>query len=118
MKNYARSVPEEYYHAARYVTGQESVLEVAADQSTDPVSPADHQKVRELIAESLRKLDEREREIVSNHFGLSPDKEPMTLEQLGRRFGVTKERVRQIEKRALAQLKTVLAPSLMDTFAT
>ncbi len=118
MKNYARSVPEEYYHASRYVTGQESVLEVAADRSTDSVSPADHQKVRELIAESLQKLDEREREIVSNHFGLSPDKEPMTLEQLGRRFGVTKERVRQIEKRALAQLKTVLAPSLMDTFAT
>ena len=38
----------------------------------------------------------------------------LTLEQLGKRFGVTKERVRQIERRALDRLRGLLAPSLAD----
>jgi DNA-directed RNA polymerase sigma subunit (sigma70/sigma32) len=40
----------------------------------------------------------------------------MTLEQLGERYGVTKERVRQIEQRALIRLRQVLSPTLADSF--
>ncbi len=115
-KNYARSVPEQHYHAARYVTGQEGVLEAAADHRTEPVSPSDRRRVRELIARGMRELTEREREVVSHHFGLGEGEEPVTLEQLGQRYGVTKERVRQIEQKALSRLREVLTPSLVDAF--
>jgi RNA polymerase primary sigma factor len=78
---------------------------------------SDRQHVRAAIAAGMEELDEREREIVSGHFGLGGRHGSLTLEQLGQRFGVTKERVRQIERRALARLREVLAPSLAETLA-
>jgi RNA polymerase sigma factor (sigma-70 family) len=118
MKNYARTVPEEHYHCTRYVTGQETVLEAVADRRAEPVSQSDRQQVRQLIAAGVNQLTEREREVVNNHFGLENRESALTLEQLGRRFGVTKERIRQIEQRALARLREVLAPSLADALPT
>jgi RNA polymerase primary sigma factor len=50
----------------------------------------------------MRRLEDRERAIVSLRFGL--EGEPMTLEEIGRRLGVTRERVRQIEVQALRKL--------------
>ncbi len=114
MKNYARSIPEERYHYARYVTGQEEILATEANRQPEPVSESDREHVRKLIASGMNELGEREREIVAGHFGLGTKGTPLTLEQLGKRFGVTKERVRQIEQRALARLREVLAPSLVD----
>lgn len=116
-KNYARSIPEQHYHNARYVTGQDTVLETAAERSVEPVYAGDRERVKELIAVGMRELTEREREVVSNHFGLEKPGASLTLEQLGKRFGVTKERVRQIEMRALARLREILAPSLRDAIA-
>ena len=116
-KNYARSIPEQHYHNARYVTGQDTVLETAAERCVEPVHAGDRERVKELIAVGMRELTEREREVVSNHFGLEKPGTSLTLEQLGKRFGVTKERVRQIEMRALARLREVLAPSLRDAIA-
>lgn len=117
MKNYARSIPTEQYQTARFVTGQEELLDAAP--STGPTGTAgeasDRNRVRELIGEGLMALEEREREIVRAHFGLGGDGTPLTLEQLGQRFGVTKERVRQIEQRAIERLREVLAPELADT---
>jgi len=117
VKNYARSIPEQHYHNARYVTGQDTVLESAAERSVEPVHAGDRERVKELIADGMRELTDREREVVSNHFGLEKPGTSLTLEQLGKRFGVTKERVRQIELRALARLREVLAPSLRDAIA-
>jgi len=117
MKNYARSIPEQHYHNTRWVTGQETVLETAADRSAEPVHAGDRERVKELIAAGMRELTDREREVVSNHFGLEKPGSSLTLEELGKRFGVTKERVRQIEMRALARLREVLAPSLADAIA-
>jgi RNA polymerase sigma factor (sigma-70 family) len=114
MKNYARSIPEQRYHYARYVTGQEEILSTEADRSTEPANESDREHVRNAIASGMSELDEREREIIASHFGLGRSGAPLTLEQLGKRFGVTKERVRQIEQRALARLREVLAPSLVD----
>ena len=117
MKNYARSIPEQHYHCSRYVTGQDAVLDSAADHRPAPAPESDRKRVRELIAEALGSLTEREREIVSGHFGLAKRDGTLTLEQLGKRFGVTKERVRQIEQRALGRLREVLSPSLVDALA-
>jgi len=116
-KNYARSIPEQHYHNARYVTGQDTVLDTAAERNVEPVHAGDRERVKELIAVGMRELTDREREVVSNHFGLEKPGTSLTLEQLGKRFGVTKERIRQIEMRALARLREVLAPSLRDAIA-
>jgi len=117
VKNYARSIPEQLYRASRYVTGQEEVLEAAPDRQVESTSESDRDRVRELITAGMDELDEREREIVSSHFGLGGRVGTLTLEQLGQRFGVTKERIRQIERRALARLREVLAPSLVEALA-
>jgi RNA polymerase sigma factor (sigma-70 family) len=118
VKNYARSIPEQLGRYSRYVTGQEEVLEAASDHRPQPASESDRQRVRELITAGMSELDEREREIVSSHFGLGHRGGALTLEQLGQRFGVTKERVRQIEQRALNRLRELLAPSLAETIAS
>jgi RNA polymerase primary sigma factor len=60
--------------------------------------------LKEQIDGVLRTLSPREREILSLRFGLE-DGRPRTLEQVGERFGLTRERIRQIERRALSQLK-------------
>lgn len=114
MKNYARSIPEQQYHCARYVTGQDLVLEMAEDVRTADAGETDRQHVRQAIQEGLTALNERERDILSQHFGLAGHASPLTLEQLGARFGVTKERIRQIERKALARLRQLLSPSIAD----
>ena len=59
---------------------------------------------RRHLAEVLDSLGEREREVVRMRYGLV-DGEPRTLEEVGRVFGVTRERVRQIEAKSLAKLR-------------
>ena len=56
------------------------------------------------VARLLSSLDEREREILKLRFGLDGG-EPRTLEQIGERLGLTRERIRQIEARALSRLR-------------
>jgi RNA polymerase sigma factor (sigma-70 family) len=114
MKNYARTIPENHYRYARYVTGQEEILESAPDHRAAPVSEQSVEGVREMLTAGLVTLSERERTIVTEHYGLFGRSAAKTLEQLGQRFGVTKERIRQIEKRALTKLQEVLSPSVLD----
>ncbi|MCA8986258.1 MAG: sigma-70 family RNA polymerase sigma factor, partial [Planctomycetaceae bacterium] len=59
------------------------------------------------IMSILDQLDVRERDIIKHRYGLNTGTEPETLEQVGNRFGVTKERIRQIESRALSKLKKI-----------
>jgi RNA polymerase sigma factor (sigma-70 family) len=57
-----------------------------------------------VLGGAIATLDEREREILAARF--APDEsEPVTLEQIGRRMGISRERVRQIERRALERLR-------------
>jgi RNA polymerase primary sigma factor len=58
-------------------------------------------------------LNDNEREILALRFGLN-DNDPQTLDTIGRKFGVTRERIRQIEAKSLAKLKKTLADSLSD----
>ena len=59
-------------------------------------------------------LDDRERNIIMFRFGLNHETEPQTLEQLGGRFGVTKERIRQLESRALGKLRKIALEEKLD----
>jgi RNA polymerase primary sigma factor len=60
------------------------------------------------LAELMEKLDARERRILEERFGLEGDT-PKTLEEVGQRFGVTRERIRQLQNGALGKLRRALA---------
>jgi RNA polymerase primary sigma factor len=63
--------------------------------------------LRQEVRDILEELDEREAEILTMRFGLDGSK-PRTLEEVGRRFKVTRERVRQIQNIALTKLRRVM----------
>jgi RNA polymerase primary sigma factor len=69
-----------------------------------PYDSASKQLLKENIKEVLHTLSEREARVLRMRFGLDGHKQ-MTLEEVGREFGVTRERVRQIEAKALRKLK-------------
>ena len=64
----------------------------------------------ERVSEWLEELSDNERKIITMRFGLE-DKEPQTLDTIGRSFGVTRERIRQIEAKSLEKLRKMLQAS-------
>ncbi len=74
------------------------------DKIMGPVDAAARQLLKEQIRGALAVLNPREREVLEMRFGLS-DGQEHTLEEVGRHFGVTRERIRQIEAKALRKLR-------------
>jgi RNA polymerase sigma factor (sigma-70 family) len=72
--------------------------------AADPVAEAEQGEVARVVAAALRALSPRERQVVAARHGLG-GRAPETLEQIGRRPGLTRERVRQIEAEALGRLR-------------
>ncbi|MBV8330742.1 MAG: RNA polymerase sigma factor RpoD/SigA [Verrucomicrobia bacterium] len=64
--------------------------------------------MRDELGELLEVLDDRERKIIFKRFGLDGGK-PNTLEEVGKKFGVTRERIRQLQNIAMAKLRRALA---------
>jgi RNA polymerase primary sigma factor len=74
------------------------------DKVIGPVDAAARQLLKEQVRGALAALSEREREVLEMRFGLQ-DGQEHTLEEVGRHFGVTRERIRQIEAKALRKLR-------------
>jgi RNA polymerase primary sigma factor len=75
------------------------------DQQADvPADVAARRMLGAAVIEALDQLNEREKQVVKLRFGLD-DGQPRTLEEVGREFGVTRERIRQIESKTLAKLR-------------
>jgi RNA polymerase primary sigma factor len=74
------------------------------DKVPGPVDAASKQLLKEQIKSALGVLSEREREVLEMRFGLV-DGQDHTLEEVGKHFGVTRERIRQIEAKALRKLR-------------
>ena len=74
------------------------------DPQHQPEAIASEKIMREVLAKTLAGLPERERRIIELRYGLS-GLEPMTLEQVGQEFGVTRERIRQMEIKTLRRLQ-------------
>jgi RNA polymerase primary sigma factor len=74
------------------------------DKVAGPVEKADHQLLKEQVRSVLNLLNDREREVLEMRFGLK-DGQDHTLEEVGKYFGVTRERIRQIEAKALRKLR-------------
>jgi RNA polymerase primary sigma factor len=69
-----------------------------------PVDAATRQLLKEQIRDALFVLNDREREVLEMRFGLK-DGQEHTLEEVGKFYGVTRERIRQIEAKALRKLR-------------
>jgi len=91
--------------------GDSSVADLIADVSANEpeTETADRARSSELL-EALAKLQPRQRRVLIERFGLGGVR-PRTLEEVGANLGITRERVRQLEARALRELRTV-APGL------
>lgn len=74
------------------------------DRVQVPAEAADFSMLREQLGEVLCTLTDRERQVLCMRFGLL-DGEGRTLEEVGREFNVTRERIRQIEAKALRKLR-------------
>src|SRR5262249_23292429 len=97
MKNFARSIPDEKRIRDRYLTGREEVFELAPDvRSNEQEIVASQEQAAHKVNRLLEYLDPREREIIRMRAGLDNYPEDMTLEQIGRHQGITKERARQL----------------------
>jgi RNA polymerase primary sigma factor len=106
MKNFARTIPDEHRRRDRFRTSQAEMFGAAPDQRSDQYGQESAQTQRvSQIGKILERLDDREQKIIISRFGLDHTAEPLTLKEVGQEMGVTKERVRQIEARALAKLR-------------
>jgi len=115
MKNYARTIPDEFKQRDRFRPTSEEMFLATEDERTDRFSMESAQAQRERqVGKILEKLDEREKKIVVRRFGLDYSQEPQTLKEVGEELGVTKERIRQIEARALNKLRLAAKEEKID----
>ena len=106
VKNFARTLYDANRHRDRFCTGHSEMLSYTEDVRADQYEQESSQIQRESQVERiLDRLDQRERQIVTARFGLIHGHEPLTLAQVGSAMGVTKERIRQIQIRAMSRLR-------------
>ena len=82
----------------------------------NPGEKVDQHLLRERISEVLRSLTPREREVIELRFGLK-DGQPRTLDEVARCYGITRERIRQIEARGLIKLRQPVRSQRLAGFA-
>ena len=82
-----------------------SRIEIIADETAkDPFVSAAQKNLRKVVSQILLELDQKEETVLRQRFGMSTNK-TSTLEEVGEYIGVTRERIRQIEQKALNKLK-------------
>jgi RNA polymerase primary sigma factor len=78
--------------------------ELVAGEAPGPEEEVSVSLSMDTLRKAVAALPEREREVVKMRYGLNGDVEPASLEEIGRRMGLTRERVRQLENVALERL--------------
>jgi RNA polymerase primary sigma factor len=101
MKGFARTVPQ--LLSARAVGEEIGLLATLPD--THFRAAGDRLADREQVRHLLSGLDERERMVLHAHYGLGAAPVPATYDQVGQALGISRQRVRQIERGALAKLR-------------
>jgi RNA polymerase primary sigma factor len=82
----------------------DELIELIPNNDEDDSLEIDN-KVKNELQKTLSVLDDREKEIIQNYFGINTDLEPMTLEAIGEKYNLTKERIRQIKEKAIRKLR-------------
>jgi RNA polymerase primary sigma factor len=91
------------------------------EKTSEPAAVAESACLRSTLLEMLADLDERARQVILLRFGLHGD-DALTLEEIGQQFGVTRERIRQIESKTMKKLshwnkREILWPFMGDRYA-
>jgi RNA polymerase primary sigma factor len=93
-----------------------NLLDVLSDQSEEaPDTDLIRESLRREVARALSTLTQRESEILGNYFGLEGNN-PMTMEEIGAKFNLTRERVRQIKEKAIRRLKHTSRSRALKTY--
>jgi RNA polymerase primary sigma factor len=113
MKNSGRHVSMD----APLVEGEDSNLYdvLRSGESPNPDRLLLHESLRTEIERALETLTPREADVVRLYFGLG-DQHPMTLEEIGETFDLTRERVRQIKEKAIRRLKHTTRSKILKTY--
>ena len=88
---------------------------IKAPDTVDPQVAAEVSALQRMVGEALADLTPREQRVLRMRFGIDGATEH-TLEQIGEEFGVTRERIRQIEAKALEKLRYAPSASKLSTF--
>jgi RNA polymerase primary sigma factor len=88
---------------------------IKAPDAVDPQAAAEASVLRDIVGEALADLTPREQRILRMRFGIG-DTADHTLEEIGKEFGVTRERIRQIEAKALEKLRDPVRSHKLATF--
>lgn len=113
MKNSGRHLSMD----APLVEGEDSNLYdvLRSGESPNPDRELIHESLRTEISRALETLTPREADVVKLYFGLG-DQHPMTLEEIGETFDLTRERVRQIKEKAIRRLKHTSRSKILKTY--
>ena len=113
MKNSGRHLSMD----APLVEGEDSNLYdvLRSGESPNPDRTLIHESLRTEIERALETLTPREADVVRLYFGLG-DQHPMTLEEIGETFDLTRERVRQIKEKAIRRLKHTSRSKILKTY--
>lgn len=79
---------------------------VFSDEYEEPFDSMFYINLQDILERSMDELSERERKIIIHRFGLNGNS-PLTLEEIGRILGITRERVRQIQNKAIARMRDI-----------
>lgn len=116
-RNFFRSVINARRDRLRYVSGDEEMLNQSAQQAgSENISERELSRLQIAMGEMVNSLNPREQLIISLRFGMGQAGEEQTLQQIARELGVCKERVRQLQSRALEKLQ-VAASKRWDELA-
>ncbi len=88
---------------------------MGSDESPDPTEDLIRESLRKEIKRSLSVLSPREKDIIICYFGLSGN-HPLTLEEIGEKFDLTRERVRQLKEKGLRRLKQMTRSKVLRTY--
>jgi RNA polymerase primary sigma factor len=84
--------------------GDTSFGDLIAGQGAEPSEEVHVSLAENTVRQAVDTLPEREREVVKLRYGMNGDRDPQSLEEIGKVLGITRERVRQIEAQALSRL--------------
>ncbi len=84
--------------------GDTSFGDLIAGESAEPSEEVHVSLAEDAVRQAVETLPERERDVVKLRYGMNGDRDPKSLEEIGRELGITRERVRQIESQALGRL--------------
>ena len=113
QRHYFRISHRSRQQRKRFAPADESLRAVPAAEPSDGLKPAQVDSLADLFSRFLATLEPREREIVNARFGFD-GKAPRTFRELGSEMGVCKERIRQIQSRAMEKLRVLATDARLE----